>query len=223
MSHDNTFFRYPRIAHIAGSKHTSDDIILGDIPKGTFIVFEKTDGANTGVGQMQPFQYTFQNRGEYIQNKRKHEQWDALFNYVNHKCLEFNKTFENVEQGSILFGEWLYAVHSVVYDNLPDHFIIFDIWQPSTGLMNSYHDIWNAIHNTGLTVVKEIAVTSSIEKFLKTRKERPKSQFGNDKMEGYIFRNVDNYNEVYKYVYPEFTNGITSHWFNTELRRNKVK
>ena len=30
--------------------------------------------------------------------------------------------------GTILFGEWLYAQHSISYSNLPDYFLAFDLY-----------------------------------------------------------------------------------------------
>ena len=36
--------------------------------------------------------------------------------------------YEILDQDTILFGEWLYAKHSISYNNLPDYFLAFDLY-----------------------------------------------------------------------------------------------
>ena len=52
-------------------------------------------------------------------------QWKPLNNWIN--CHE-EKIFDVLMDEFILYGEWCYAKHSVYYDNLPDWFIGFDIF-----------------------------------------------------------------------------------------------
>lgn len=221
---DNDFFKFPRIPHVAGSRHTDDDVVLTTVPEGIFWVYEKTDGANTGISRQSPYQYRFQNRGEYIQLKRKHEQWDALINYGYNKSLRIEALMDSIESvfgaQPILFGEWLYAVHSVTYDSLPDLMLFFDIYAGGQ-MVKDWDTCIELIEGAGLSVSPRIG-QSSIEDWLKKNKVRPQSQFGQEKMEGFIFRNVNNHNEVYKYVYQDFQSGIKGHWYNNELRRNQI-
>lgn len=218
------FFKFPRIPHVAGSRHTEDDIVLGGVPDGEFWVYEKTDGANTGISRVSPYQYAFQNRGEYIQQKRKHEQWDALINWGYFNSLRIEALMDSIEinfgEAPILFGEWLYAVHSITYDALPDHMLFFDVYAGGA-MVKDWDTLSQLIEDTGLHVSPRIG-RSDIVSWLKANKTRPQSQYSQEKMEGFIFRNVHNHNEVYKFVYPEFQSGITTHWYNTELRRNRL-
>ncbi len=39
--------------------------------------------------------------------------------------------YENIQKipiGWIIFGEWLRAQHNIFYNNLPDYFVAFDVW-----------------------------------------------------------------------------------------------
>ena len=65
-----------------------------------------------------------QNRGSYLM-KPFEGQWKSLNNWIN--CHE-EKIFDVLMDEFILYGEWCYAKHSVYYDNLPDWFIGFDIF-----------------------------------------------------------------------------------------------
>jgi hypothetical protein len=41
--------------------------------------------------------------------------------------------WELLSKDVILFGEWMYAKHSIHYTRLPDYFIAFDIYDRKTG------------------------------------------------------------------------------------------
>src|SRR5580704_10321943 len=97
------FVKYPRTPHLFGSKGTDDDKHLSEaesvelIADQSLIVEEKIDGTNVG---MHPQYDLF-------------KQWTA----VKRGIIE-----ERLEDRFILFGEWLYARHSVHYRQLPHYF-----------------------------------------------------------------------------------------------------
>lgn len=35
--------------------------------------------------------------------------------------------------GWVLYGEWLWLAHTIRYDRLPDHLVVFDLWHPDSG------------------------------------------------------------------------------------------
>jgi ATP-dependent RNA circularization protein (DNA/RNA ligase family) len=206
--------KYPRIPHVPGSKSTEDDIVRSQFPRGEFYVYEKLDGASLGISMVDGV-LRLQNRGGYLENKRPHEQWDAAKNwaYMNYEILI--RFFESVPSG-VIFGEWLYAKHSIYYTRLESFFVGFDIFT-GKGLVTDPLEIAEIIKTIGLAPSPIVAATNDIEKFLGAYRHTP--LYG-EEYEGFIFR--DKHGSVYKYVRPEFTSGIKEHWFNTELVRNRM-
>jgi atypical dual specificity phosphatase len=89
------------------------------------IVEEKIDGANLGL-RLGEDGYTIiaQNRSHIVHSK-SHEQFKKLDKWV----LDNTKVLRRVlrDQNLILYGEWVYALHSTSYDHLPGYFVAFDL------------------------------------------------------------------------------------------------
>lgn len=200
------FIKYPRIAHIPGSHSAKGDKVLSRIPSGVFRVFEKIDGASLGVsfknGKIQ-----LQNRGGYLDNKRPHEQWDAAKNWA----YENYDSFSQLKDGEIIFGEWLYARHSVKYTTLPSYFLGYDVYL--NGFYREFSAVKNRLEELGLTMTPQIAV-SAIDEIV------PHSALYGEWYEGFIYRDIADYSQVYKWVRKEFSAGITGHWFNRKVEVN---
>lgn len=204
--------KYPRITHVPGSKATIDDITASVFPAGEFYVYEKLDGASLGIS-MEDGSLKLQTRGGYLENKRPHEQWDAAKNwtYMNYDILV--RFFEGFPRG-VLFGEWLYAKHSIHYTRLESLFVGYDIFT-GEGFMTDPLEIAETLKTIGLVPSPILTVTNNLGKFLGSYKHTP---LYSEDYEGFIFRNPNG--AVYKYVRPEFEAGIGEHWFNTKLVRN---
>lgn len=56
-------------------------------------------------------------------------QWKHLNTWIKTKQ---NKLFDILLDQYILFGEWCFATHSIYYNNLPDYFIGFDLYDKRT-------------------------------------------------------------------------------------------
>jgi hypothetical protein len=91
------------------------------------VIEEKVDGANAGISFDSDANLQLQCRGHYLvggpspteQQFAQFRRWgrthqDALFDMLGDQYL--------------LFGEWLYAKHSVYYDALPHYFMEYDVW-----------------------------------------------------------------------------------------------
>ncbi len=124
------FVKYPRTPHLFGSKGTDDDRHLGQqeseafIRDSSLIVEEKVDGTNVGIHFTNPGRMVLQCRGHEI-TEGMHPQYDLFkqWTMVKRPVLETMLTTR-----FILFGEWLYAKHSVHYRKLPHYFFEFDIY-----------------------------------------------------------------------------------------------
>jgi hypothetical protein len=128
-SHD-TFIKYPRTPHLFGSTGTDDDKHLGRaeserlLADPSLIVEEKLDGTNVGLHFDSAGQLVLQCRGHLI-TEGMHPQYDLFKQWAAVKHAELER---RLADRYLLFGEWLYARHSVHYRQLPHYFFEFDIY-----------------------------------------------------------------------------------------------
>jgi RNA ligase len=129
------FVKYPRTPHLFGSRGTDDDKHLSAEESAQFIadtsliVEEKLDGTNVGIHFTPAGRMVLQCRGHEI-TAGMHPQYDLFKQWTMGKrpVLEIM-----LEDRYILFGEWLYAKHSVHYRRLPHFFFEFDIYDKEAG------------------------------------------------------------------------------------------
>lgn len=124
------FVKYPRTPHLFGSTGTTDDKHLGERESAAFvadtslIVEEKLDGTNVGLHFTAGGQLVLQCRGHLV-TAGMHPQYDRLKQWaaVKRDVLE-----GRLRDRYILFGEWLYARHSIHYRQLPHYLFEFDVY-----------------------------------------------------------------------------------------------
>lgn len=128
-------FKYPRTPHIEGSRFQPGDEDLECVPfaqlKGKFIVIEeKLDGANSGISFDRNGVLRLQSRGHFLDGGPRERQF-ALFKTwgTTHR----QALWELLGDRYVLYGEWVYAKHTVFYDLLPHYFHEFDILDTITG------------------------------------------------------------------------------------------
>lgn len=127
--------KYPRTPHLEGSRLQPGDEDLSQIPFETIrgrhlVVEEKCDGANSAVSFDRNGQLLLQSRGHYLTGGYR----ERHFNFMKQWATVHADTFHKV-LGSryIMYGEWMYAKHTVFYDALPHYFLEFDILDRETG------------------------------------------------------------------------------------------
>jgi len=124
------FTKYPRTPHLFGSRGTDDDKHLGQkesldfISDASLIVEEKLDGTNVGIHFTSAARMVLQCRGHEI-TPGMHAQYDLFKQWTMGKRHVLEAMLED---RLLLFGEWLYARHSVHYRGLPHYFFEFDIY-----------------------------------------------------------------------------------------------
>jgi hypothetical protein len=143
------FVKFPTTPHLALLEEVQvrNDKVLSTSEREAFlrhelIVEEKVDGANLGISFDAGGNIRAQNRGTYLHLPGS-GQWKHLGGWLAPKTDRF---FEHLTDRYILFGEWCYAKHSVLYDQLPDWFLAFDIYDkshsagfyPSTGVTEHF-------------------------------------------------------------------------------------
>ena len=128
--------KYPRTPHLAGSRLQPGDEDLSQIPFADIagkhlVVEEKCDGANSAVSFGTDGELFLQSRGHYLTGGYRERHYNLLKQWAN----VHREVFYNVLGCRyIMYGEWMYAKHSVFYDALPHYFLEFDILDRQTGL-----------------------------------------------------------------------------------------
>lgn len=126
--------KYPRTQHIYGSRIQKGDedleaVRLETIQDNYFIIEEKMDGANSAISFDEHGKLYLQSRGHFLTGgpRERHfsffKQWANTHKPMLHDLLKSRYT---------MYGEWLYAKHTIYYDNLPNYFMEFDILDRTT-------------------------------------------------------------------------------------------
>ncbi len=124
------FVKYPRTPHLFGSRGTDDDKHMSEaeslrfIADPSLIVEEKLDGTNVGLHFEANGEMVLQCRGHLI-TEGMHPQYDLFKQWA---AVKRNVLEAQLTDRYILFGEWLYARHSVAYRQLSHYFYEFDIY-----------------------------------------------------------------------------------------------
>ena len=149
------FIKYPRTPHLFGSQGTDDDKHLGRKESAAFIanpsliVEEKIDGTNVGIHFTSGGRMVLQCRGHEI-TEGMHPQYDLFKQWTSVKRLVLEKMLGGQ---FILYGEWLYAKHSVHYRKLPHYFFEFDIYDKDAGRFLDLASRQEILGGTGLHTV----------------------------------------------------------------------
>lgn len=131
----NKLYKYPRTHHIEGSRLQTGDEDLDSVPlaelEGRFLVVEeKLDGANSGISFTDKGALLLQSRGHFLDGGGRERQFDLMKTWASiHK----QRLWQLLGSRYVLYGEWLYAKHTVFYDQLPHYFMEFDILDTETG------------------------------------------------------------------------------------------
>ena len=113
-------YKYPRTRHLEGSRKQSGDEDLKSIPfceiEGKYLVLEeKVDGANCGISFGSDGKMYLQSRGHFLNGGYGERQFDLFKLWAG--CFEA-QLHQLLGNRYIMYGEWLYAKHTVFYDNL---------------------------------------------------------------------------------------------------------
>lgn len=125
-----TILKYPRTRHIEGSRIQAGDEDLKNVPfdeiKGHYVVLEeKVDGANCGISFGEDGRLLLQSRGHYLNGGYGEKQFDLFKVWAN--CFRY-ELYQLLGTRYIMYGEWLYAKHTVYYDELTHYFMEFDLF-----------------------------------------------------------------------------------------------
>lgn len=236
--------KFPRTRHLfdAGEDDVSREDLLYAEEEGNklflsgkhdVVIEEKVDGANIGFSIAEDGHVLAQNRSHFV-NSSTHPQFKHIDEWISKHIEELYDICKGPQQ-FVLFGEWLFARHSVEYNALPDVFIAFDIYDVKADKFLSRKDFHARMKNTSFAVVPTLAT-----KPLKSRDDvremlEMQSSFGDGKIEGVYLRVDEDHLPTKaegeekpkegdaeaavsylayrsKVVRPDFMQGITEHW-----------
>jgi len=131
----DTIRKYPRTHHIIDSRLQPGDHDLtaadfGAIAGRHVVVEEKVDGANAAISFDARGKLLLQSRGHYLTGGPRERHFDLFKSWAH--AIEA-ALWPVLGSRYIVYGEWVYAKHTVFYDQLPHHFLEFDVLDRETG------------------------------------------------------------------------------------------
>ncbi len=218
-------YKFPVTPHLAvlGKTIIRDDKVMSRQEREEFlnhelVVEEKVDGANLGISFDNCGTLKCQNRGAYLEAPFT-GQWKKLPAWLSPKADLF---LDVLNDQYILFGEWLYAQHSVYCDQLPDWFLGFDIFDKHERKFFSSQRRDSMFQRLGLCQTPFIARERFSLQTLGTLFS--KSLVSVEPSEGLYMRYDDGdwLGQRAKLVRPKFVQSIERHWTRSGIRPNRL-
>ncbi len=127
--------KYPRTPHLTGSHLQPGDEDLSVVSlehlKGLrLVVEEKLDGANSAISFGVDGRLLLQSRGHFLDGGPRERHFGMLKAWAGSVQRELR---EALGGRYVMYGEWLYAKHTIFYDALPHYFFEFDVLDRETG------------------------------------------------------------------------------------------
>lgn len=124
-----TILKYPRTRHIEGSRlqlgDVGDDKPIAEL-HGTFLTIEeKVDGANCAISFDADGGLMLQSRGHYLTGGYRERHFDLFKTWA---YAHADRLAAVLGPRYVMYGEWMYAKHTVFYDRLAHYFLEFDVY-----------------------------------------------------------------------------------------------
>jgi len=219
---------YIRIPHFNKeiSNMTHDDISLDvpiDFPIDCYVQ-EKIDGANIGIswsnGPVLRNRNNILKKGFSKIHTPAKKQFTSAWNWV-HKHENDIKLIEKECYSPItIYGEWMFASHSIYYDKLPDLFIAYDIWSVEDQEFLSPKVAEELISKTSINFIKSDPMTlANISQIVELSNRE--SFYREGIREGIVIKTSNGrfMNKIFKVVNDQFERRSD---FNDKLFKNKV-
>lgn len=208
----SNLYKYPRTPHLPFSETiTKDDRILENtnhFKNKEVIVTEKMDGENTTIYR------------DYYHTRSLNSSHRDYHSYLLSKMKSFQFL---IPEGYRICGEYLYATHSIYYDNLTDYFQVFQIYNDKNVCLN-YEDTIKICNDLGLTFVPILYKGIYDEELIKRLAKEVVKRGGEGIVvrinEPFIYEDFDKY--MGKYVRANHVQ-TSSHWTEGTITKNLLK
>lgn len=217
------FLRFPSTPHIhrLPGLDVREDKIFTARERSAFLshslhVEEKVDGENLGISCNED-SLQVQARGSYVRPGGRH--FRGFESWIRPRERRISQALGD---NLIIFGEWCVVTHTVRYDALPDWFLVFDIYQRSTGQFWETQLRDEFVKELGLHVVPFLGKGHFHERELADFIGR--SHVGHERMEGVVARFQDPQGLLHraKVVRPDFVQKIDQHWMTGIQALNRL-
>jgi len=151
-------------------------------------VEEKIDGANMGIFIDDSGRIVAQNRSHFICSSY-HPQFAPLDKWIAKHSEELWEILE--PNRHILYGEWVYARHSVGYSELPDWFIAYDIYDKHEKIFVSRDILLEKLSQTSISLVPLVYEGELRDMDHLRAMVNGKSAFSDGRREGLVVRICD--------------------------------
>lgn len=221
------FFRFPHTPHIAwlasGTPRDDKVLSLDEVEKllaGDVVIEEKLDGANLGFSLGPDGTLRVQSRGQYLLPPFT-GQFAQLGKWMD---VHQDGLFDTLTESLIVFGEWCAARHSLAYDQLPDWWLMFDVYDRDA------KRFWSTARRNKLAVALGVSLVPCLYQGRVTMAQLKgwafgeTSRFRQGDAEGVVVRSEDAMwlQQRAKLVRANFTQAITQHWRHRVTEWNRV-
>lgn len=139
MRRADGLFKYPSTFHLEGSRLQAGDSATDQTPYAAvqgkhLVIEEKMDGANSGVSFSAAGDLQLQSRGHFLVGGGRERHFNRLKQWAD---AHVEGLFDVLGDRYLMFGEWMYAKHSMFYDALPHLFLEFDVFDKQDGVFLS--------------------------------------------------------------------------------------
>lgn len=222
---------FPRTKHLPIEPNAErDDLIaseedLLELEKEDLVfVEEKIDGANSAITEMEGYPI-IRNRNHILNKSYAAKtpaklQFAPIWNWYYANANKFLKASKLLGFMPSIFGEWMYAQHSVFYDKLPDLFIAFDIFDPENNKFLDSKFVHNELNECGFKTVPLLHQGKVNRNLLLKLRDGPSLFSSVEPREGIYIKVVrDGYVfKRYKMVRNNFIQG--EHWNKRKITKN---
>jgi ATP-dependent RNA circularization protein (DNA/RNA ligase family) len=217
------FVKYPKTYRILvpqiniKGKHFLSGAEVKKLLGGRVVITEKMDGANVGIIRHKNY-FKLQKRGSLV-DVSEHEQFNVFKAWSN---TNYDKIMQ-IPKDTILYGEFMYAKHTVHYDMLPDYFLAFAWWDNNLKEFASWEDLEILCNNIGINTVPLVAITNNANKDELFEDIPDPSIFGHEPAEGIVVWN-HKANLRGKIVRSQFQKAMnkSGHWASKPVTKNIV-
>lgn len=215
-------YKYPKTSHLPWSQTISrDDKRLKDISHfigKVIIVTEKMDGECTAL-----YSDGYTHARSLDSNNHPSRNWVKRF--WRDRCF-------SIPSGWRIYGENLYASHSISYNSLLSYFMGFSLWDGNE--CKSWDETMEWFEELGITPVPVLYRGIFDEKLLRSLVDT----MDLEKQEGYVIRVADSFTVdfsdtkhddeqfakyIAKFVRKGHVNEDSDHWMNKEIIKNNLK
>lgn len=226
---------YPRTLHLPHKPNAKRDDLVASLVdvKDIFVsdnvyVEEKIDGANSAMMLLANDVPLIRNRSHILSkgyNKATpaKAQFSSIWGWFYENKDKFKELNELLGFEAGVYGEWLYALHGIKYDKLPNLFVPFDIYNP---IERHYLDTGigrKALEDVGFEIIPllhkgKVDNFEQLEEFCEQF-----SPFASERREGVYIKVTDGLKIIgrFKKVRPDFVQGCN--WSDKMITRNGLR